>query len=79
MTVEASSPVLTEKVRPVVTDGTGQYRIVALPPGIYAVTVTLPGFNTVKREGIELSGTLTAAIDIDLRVGNPRGDRHGHR
>src|SRR5262245_15806909 len=28
VTVEASSPVLIEKVRSVITDGTGQYRIV---------------------------------------------------
>ena len=69
VTVEAASPALTEKVRSVVTDGTGQYRIVALPPGTYTVTFTLPGFNVVKREGIELTGTLTAAIDADLRVG----------
>ena len=33
VTVEASSPALIEKVRTVVTDGTGQYRIVNLPPG----------------------------------------------
>jgi hypothetical protein len=69
VSVEAASPVLTEKVRSVVTDGTGQYRIVSLPPGTYTVTVTLQGFNTVRREGIELSGTLTATIDVDLRVG----------
>src|SRR6185436_8101224 len=55
VTVEASSPVLTEKVRSAVTDGTGQYRIVSLPPGSYTVTFTLQGFNTVKREGVELA------------------------
>jgi hypothetical protein len=33
VSVEATSPVLTEKVRSVVSDGTGQYRIVSLPPG----------------------------------------------
>jgi hypothetical protein len=70
VSVEAASPALTEKVRSVVTDGTGQYRIVSLPPGIYTVTVALQGFNTVKREGIALSGTLTATIDVDLRVGS---------
>src|ERR1700752_547340 len=58
VSVEATSSVLTEKVRAVVTDGTGQYRIVSLPPGTYTVTVALQGFNTVKREGIALSGTL---------------------
>ena len=36
VTVEASSPALIEKVRSVVTDGTGQYRIVDLRPGTYA-------------------------------------------
>ena len=36
VTVEASSPALIEKVRSVVTDGSGQYRIVDLRPGTYA-------------------------------------------
>jgi hypothetical protein len=70
VSVEAASPVLTEKVRTVVTDGTGQYRIVSLPPGTYTVTVSLQGFNTVRREGVALSGGLTATIDVDLRVGS---------
>jgi hypothetical protein len=70
VSVEASSPVLTEKVRAVVTDGTGQYRIVSLPPGTYTVTMALQGFNSVKREGVVLSGALTATIDVDLRVGS---------
>jgi len=42
VTVEAASPALIEKVRSVVTDGTGQYRIEALRPGTYTVTFTLP-------------------------------------
>jgi hypothetical protein len=69
VTVEAASPALIEKVRSVVTDDTGQYRIVDLRPGAYAVTFTLPGFSAVKREGIELSGTFVATVDADLRVG----------
>ena len=69
VTVEASSPALIEKVRSVVTDGTGQYRIELLPPGDYTVTFTLPGFSTVRREGIQLTGTFTATVDTDLRVG----------
>jgi carboxypeptidase family protein len=69
VTVEASSPALIEKVRSVVTDGTGHYRIELLPPGDYTVTFALPGFSTVKREGIQLTGTFTATIDTDLRVG----------
>ena len=46
VTVEASSPALIEKVRTVVSDGSGQYRIVDLRPGTYTVTFTLTGFNT---------------------------------
>src|SRR6188472_415297 len=69
VTVEASSPVLIEKVRSVVTDGAGQYRIVDLRPGTYSVTFTLPGFNLFKRDGIELTGSFTATIDAELKVG----------
>ena len=53
VTVEASSDALIERLRTAVTDGTGQYRIVDLRPGIYAVTFTLTGFSGFKREGIE--------------------------
>jgi len=69
VTVEASSPALIEKTRAVVTDGTGQYKIVDLRPGTYTVMFTLPGFSTVKREGIALSGSFTATVNADLRVG----------
>jgi hypothetical protein len=69
VTVEAASPALIEKVRSVVSDDTGQYRIVDLRPGTYSVTFTLPGFSTVRREGIELSGTFVATVNADLRVG----------
>src|ERR1044071_8024745 len=70
VTIEAASPALIEKVRSVVTDGTGQYRIESLRPGTYTVTFTLPGFSTVKREGIELTGTFVATVNADLRVGS---------
>ena len=69
VTVEASSPALIEKVRTVVSDSGGQYRIVDLRPGTYTVTFTLPGFSTVKREGIELTGTFVASVNAELRVG----------
>ena len=69
VTIETSSPVLIEKTRTAVTDGTGQYRIEGLRPGTYDVVFTLPGFQTVKREGIELSGTFVATVNADLRVG----------
>src|SRR6266540_2412500 len=69
VTVEAASPALIEKVRTVVTDGAGRYRVVDLRPGAYTVTFTLPGFSSVKREGIELTGSFVATIDVQMRVG----------
>ena len=69
VTVEAASPALIEKARSVVSDGSGQYRIVDLRPGTYSVTFTLPGFATVKRDGIELTGAMTATINAEMRVG----------
>jgi hypothetical protein len=69
VTVEAASPVLIEKVRTAVTDAAGRYQIVDLRPGTYTVTFSLPGFGTVKSEGVLLTGTLTTTADADLRVG----------
>src|SRR5919106_4997753 len=70
VTVEAASPALIEKVRSVVTDDTGQYRIVDLRPGVYAVSFELPGFRNVRREGIELSGSFVATVNAELSVGS---------
>jgi hypothetical protein len=70
VTVEAASPALIEKVRTAVTDATGQYKIVDLRPGTYSVTFNLTGFSTIKREGIELSGSFTATVNADLQVGS---------
>jgi hypothetical protein len=69
VTVEAASPALIEKVRTAVTDNQGLYRIVELRPGTYAVTFSLPGFSTVKREDIELSTGFTANVNAELLVG----------
>jgi len=70
VTVEASSPALIEKLRSVVTDGAGQYRIVDLRPGTYVVTFTLPGFSQFKRDGIELTGSFTATVDAEMKLGS---------
>ncbi|MEP7305012.1 MAG: TonB-dependent receptor [Acidobacteriota bacterium] len=70
VTVEAGSSALIEKVRTAVTDGSGQYRITDLAPGVYSVAYTLPGFAKVVREGLTLSGSGAVTIDIELRVGS---------
>jgi Carboxypeptidase regulatory-like domain len=69
VTVEAGSPALIEKVRSVVTDSEGRFNIVDLRPGSYVVTFTLTGFNTFKRDGIELPSGFTATVNADLQIG----------
>jgi hypothetical protein len=69
VTVEASSPALIEKVRTAVTDSTGQYRIEDLRPGTYTVNFSLTGFSAFRREGVELTGSFTATINADMKVG----------
>jgi len=70
VTVEASSDALIEKTRAVTTDGSGQYKIVDLRPGAYVVTFTLPGFQTIKRDGVDLPSEFTATINADMKVGS---------
>src|SRR5881392_2373924 len=69
VTVEASSDVLIEKTRSVVTNGQGQYTIVDLRPGIYSLSFSLPGFSGLKRDRIELPANFTANINAELKVG----------
>jgi hypothetical protein len=69
VTVEAASPVLIEKVRTATTDDTGRYSIPDLRPGTYSVTFTLPGFRTIVRDGLSLSGTAVFTVNADLTVG----------
>ena len=69
VTVEVASPVLIEKTKVGVSDGSGAYKIIDLRPGTYLVTFTLTGFQTFKREGLELPSDFTANVDASLKVG----------
>jgi hypothetical protein len=69
VTVEVTSPVLIERVRTVITDEGGNYRILDLRPGTYAVTFSLPGFSNIQREGVELTANFTATVNAEMRVG----------
>ena len=48
----------------------GSYRISGLLPGTYRATVSLPGFKTAVREGIDLHVEDQASIDYTLAVGS---------
>jgi hypothetical protein len=67
VTVTASSPSMLG-VQTAVTNDQGTYRFPAVPPGTYTLTYELPGFNTLRREGIELRLGFTATINVDLQV-----------
>jgi Carboxypeptidase regulatory-like domain len=69
VTVEAASPVLIEKVRTATTDGSGQYKIIEILPGIYTVSFTLAGFSTVKHDAVEVTGSQTASVNAEMKVG----------
>src|SRR5262245_19239705 len=69
VSVEASSDVLIERTRSVVTDDQGRYSIVDLRPGVYRVVFTLQGFSKLQRDGIELPANFTASVNVEMSVG----------
>src|SRR5580765_6420838 len=70
VTVEAASPALIEKARSATTDTNGAYKIENLRPGTYSLTFNLPGFSSIKKDGIELPSNFTSTINADLKVGS---------
>src|SRR5204862_1399459 len=58
----------TTTIQPAVSYTGGTYRFPALPPGTYTLSYELPGFNTLKREGIILTMGFTANVNVELSV-----------
>ena len=50
-----------------VTDGAGLFTI-ALPPGAYDVTFTLPGFQDAVRDAVAVGAGATVTLDVELAV-----------
>src|SRR6188474_5265 len=67
VTVTATSPALIQP-QTTVTSETGNYRFPAVPPGTYAVSFELAGFNTLKRDGIVITLGFTAQLNADLAL-----------
>src|SRR5262245_23841238 len=67
VTVTVSSPSLQLRERAAVSEQEGEYQIRSLPLGTYSVKVELAGFNTVLREGIQLSAGFEARVDITMK------------
>jgi hypothetical protein len=69
VTVEAASEALIEKVRSVITDAQGQYKILDLVVGSYVVSFKASGFRTLRQEGVELTSGVTATVNGTLTPG----------
>src|SRR4051812_47210228 len=69
VTVTVTGPALQVPQGIAVTDAQGQYRVAPLPVGTFAVTYELSGFQTVKREGVQLQVGFVAKLDQSLRPG----------
>jgi hypothetical protein len=67
VTITASSPSALG-VQTTVTSETGNYRFPAVPPGVYALTFEMGGFNTLRREGIQISLGFTANVNVELAL-----------
>ena len=68
VTVTATSPNMITSATGV-TDETGYYRLINLPPGEYTVTAELPGFSAYQREGILLRAAVNFQVDIVMTIG----------
>jgi len=60
----------TDAARTALTDKDGQYTIGLLPPGVYNVTITAPGFKTENPGAITVIVTETARVDAKLELGS---------
>ena len=74
VTVQAESAALMEKVRTVVTDGSGQYRIEGLRPGVYTITFTREGFRPYVRDGSRDHERVHGRHQRTTRAGRGRGN-----
>jgi hypothetical protein len=55
-TIVLTSETQGTKTRPVVTNENGSYTVPGLSADTYTIEVTMPGFNTVSRRGVQLNG-----------------------
>lgn len=56
--------------RTATTDGEGEYRLLALPPGTYQLRVQAPGFSSQLTNAVQVTVGQTADQNFSLRVGD---------
>ncbi len=67
-TVRAMSDALVSGQQAAITSGSGVYRFPSLPVGTYVIEASMPGFQSVRQEGVVVS--LGQTLNIDLRLGD---------
>jgi hypothetical protein len=67
-TITAQSPTVAGTFT-AVTDETGFYRLLSLPPGDYELTADMSGFATVTRKNISVRAGVNLGVDIVMAIG----------
>src|SRR3954467_13416295 len=65
--IEIGGSTLIGGARTLVTDKGGHFRLPEGPPGSYDVTVTLQGFQTVRRQGLAVTNDTTTDVRIKIK------------
>lgn len=58
----------TDRTANAVSDESGRFRFLNLPPGLYSVTAALQGFTTVVRERVEVRVGQNVELPMELRI-----------
>jgi hypothetical protein len=69
VTLTLASPNMVGGVRQAVTNAQGVYRFSELPPGVFELTATLQGFQTLRRTELRVAVATTLTIDLVMPVG----------
>src|SRR6185369_9644145 len=54
--------------RSVITDATGAYQFLQVPPGAYTVTIEKPGFSVSTQQGVQLLVNTPATLNVALQL-----------
>src|SRR5882672_9696637 len=59
----------TSATRTTTSDSSGNFQFLLVPPGVYVLEATSPGFRTFRRDGIVVEADRSLAVPVTLAVG----------